>query len=140
MTIEYEVMMQNLLQEIAEASYYGGVDSKVLGRWADYRELTGEHKKRIQERTAEITKDWFTIKPAAAPSDQIISLILPKTLPNAKCYIKRTKLPELPKPADGPNYHTNGIMLFDDDDLKEYAEKSIQAFIEQQLIPYIKGE
>lgn len=50
----------NLLpKEIAEASYYGGIESRVMGQWADFKELCDEHKRLVQELTAAACAEWF---------------------------------------------------------------------------------
>ena len=37
------------------------------------------------------------------------------------------KLPPLPDPHCGPNYHTDGLALFSDDQMQAYATKAVEA-------------
>lgn len=45
---------------------------------------------------------------------------------------KEIKLPPLPEPHDGPNYHTDGIALFTDDQMQAYATQAVDAALAER--------
>lgn len=51
-----------LTKEIAEASYYGGIESRVMGQWVDFKELCDEHKRLVQELTSAACAEWFRVE------------------------------------------------------------------------------
>lgn len=54
--------LELLPKEIVEASYYGGIESRVMGKWADFKELCDEHKRLVRERTAAACAEWFRVE------------------------------------------------------------------------------
>lgn len=59
--------LEILSKEISEASYYGGVESRVMEKWADYKELCVEHKRLVQELVSANCAEWFKIEAPTQP-------------------------------------------------------------------------